>query len=165
MHKQIFVNLGVRDLKRAMDFFSHLGFTFDPKFTNDQAASMIVGENIFVMLLQTDFMATFTSRPLADPRASTEVLVCLSCESRAEVDSLVEKALAAGGRSDRAPQDYGFMYGRSFEDVDGHIWELVHMMGDPPAAADADKSSAESRAENGATGQSHEQAHAGTGAS
>ncbi len=161
MHKQIFVNLGVRNLKRAMDFFSHLGFTFDPRFTNDQAASMIVGENIFVMLLHTDFMATFTSRPLADPRASTEVLVCLSCESRAEVDSLVEKALAAGGRSDRAPQDYGFMYGRSFEDVDGHIWELVHMMGDPPAAGDADKRGAQ----NKAAGQSHEQAHAGTGAS
>lgn len=150
MHKQIFVNLGVRDLKRAMDFFSHLGFTFEPKFTNDQAASMIVGENIFVMLLHTEFMATFTSRPVADPRASTEVLVCLSCESRAEVDSLVEKALAAGGRSERAPQDYGFMYGRSFEDVDGHLWELVHMVGDPPTAADAGKSNAQSSAGTGA---------------
>ncbi|WP_322104502.1 VOC family protein [Paraburkholderia sp. J41] len=128
MHKHIFVNLGVRDLKRSMDFFGKLGFTFDPKFTNDQAACMVIGENIFAMLLTTDFMRGFTDKALADAHQSTEVLTCLSCASREEVDTLVEKALAAGGSSKRPAMENGTdMYGRSFEDPDGHIWELVYM--------------------------------------
>ncbi|HKU00684.1 MAG TPA: VOC family protein [Paraburkholderia sp.] len=128
MHKHIFVNLGVRDLKRSMDFFGKVGFAFEPKFTNDQAACMVIGENIFAMLLTTDFMRSFTDKALIDAREQTEVLVCLSCESRDEVNALVDKALAVGGTSKRPPMECGdSMYGRSFEDPDGHIWELMYM--------------------------------------
>jgi predicted lactoylglutathione lyase len=127
MHKQIFVNLPVSDLKRSMTFFKALGLSFNSQFTNDQAACLVVGENIFAMLLVEEFFRTFTHKPLVDPNAATEVIVCLSCESRAEVDDLVAKAVAAGGRAPREPQDHGFMYAHGFEDVDGHIWELVHM--------------------------------------
>ncbi|CDY79120.1 Glyoxalase family protein [Caballeronia glathei] len=127
MHKQIFVNLPVSDLKRSMTFFKALGLSFNSQFTNDQAACLVVGENIFAMLLVEEFFRTFTHKPLVDANAATEVIVCLSCESRAEVDDLVAKAVAAGGRAPREPQDHGFMYAHGFEDVDGHIWELVHM--------------------------------------
>jgi predicted lactoylglutathione lyase len=132
MHKQIYVNLPVADLPRSRIFFESLGLHFEPKFSNDQGACLVVGDNIFVMLLATDFFKTFTAKPIADATRSTEVLVCLSCESRAEVDGLVKKALAAGAAAPRAPQDHGFMYGHGFEDLDGHIWELVYM--DPNAA-------------------------------
>ncbi|TCK43531.1 hypothetical protein B0G84_1868 [Paraburkholderia sp. BL8N3] len=127
MHKQIFVNLPVSDLKRSMTFFKALGLSFNSQFTNDQAACLVVGENIFAMLLVEEFFRTFTHKPLVDANAATEVIVCLSCESRAEVDDLVAKAVAAGGHAPREPQDHGFMYAHGFEDVDGHIWELVHM--------------------------------------
>lgn len=130
MARQIFVNLPVSDLQRSVAFFEHLGFRFDPEFTDDNATCMIVDENIFVMLLTEKFFATFTSKPLADARATTEVLVCLSCASRDEVDRIAEQAVAAGGREPREPQDHGFMYGRGFEDLDGHIWELMHMQSD-----------------------------------
>jgi predicted lactoylglutathione lyase len=132
MHKQIFVNLPVGNLPRSRAFFESLGLHFEPKFSNDQGACLVVGDNIFAMLLTNDFFKTFTAKPIADATRSTEVLVCLSCESRAEVDALVQKALAAGGTAPRAPQDHGFMYGHGFEDLDGHIWELVYM--DPNAA-------------------------------
>ncbi|SAL54531.1 VOC family protein [Caballeronia telluris] len=127
MHKQIFVNLPVKDLKRSMTFFKALGLSFDPQFTNDKGACLVIGENIFAMLLVEDFFQGFTSKAIVDAEQSTEVLVCLSCESRAEVDDLVAKAVAAGGRAPRPPLDHGFMYGHGFEDLDGHIWELVHM--------------------------------------
>lgn len=127
MHKQIFVNLAVNDLPKSRPFFESLGFSFNPQFSNDQGACLVIGDNIFAMLLVKDFFKTFTSKPLADPRKSSEVLLCLACESRAEVDTLVAKALAAGGTAPRAPQDHGFMYGHGFEDLDGHIWELVYM--------------------------------------
>lgn len=132
--QQIFVNLPVADLPRSKAFFAALGFAFNPQFTNDQAAGMIVADNIFVMLLVKPFFATFTDRPIADATQSTEVLVCLSCDSRARVDQLVARAIAAGGRAPRQPQDHGFMYAHGFEDPDGHIWELVHMTGMPPQA-------------------------------
>ena len=132
MHKQIFVNLPVGNLPRSRAFFESLGLHFEPKFSNDQGACLVVGDNIFAMLLANDFFKTFTAKPIADATRSTEVLICLSCESRAEVDALVQKALAAGGTAPRAPQDHGFMYGHGFEDLDGHIWELVYM--DPNAA-------------------------------
>ena len=132
MHKQIFVNLPVRDLKRSMTFFKELGMSFDPAFTNDDAACLVIGENIFAMLLTTPFFQTFTDKTLIDAHTQVQTLVCLSCESRAEVDDLVAKAIAAGGRAPREPQDHGFMYGHGFEDLDGHIWELVHM--NPEAA-------------------------------
>lgn len=133
MARQIYVNLPVKDLKRSKGFFAGLGFGFEPKFTNDDAACMIVGENIFVMLLVEPFFKTFTKKPLADAKQSTEVLVCLSCDSRAQVDGLVAKAASAGGTVPREPQEHGFMYGHAFEDLDGHIWELVYM--DPNAKA------------------------------
>ena len=132
MHKQIFVNLPVGDLPRSKAFFESLGLAFNPQFTNDQGACLVVGENIYAMLLVKDFFRTFTGKPLVDAPRSTEVLVCLSCESRAEVDELVARAVKAGGTAPRKPQDHGFMYGHGFEDLDGHIWELMHM--DPTAA-------------------------------
>ena len=131
MHKQIFVNLPVKDLPRTKAFFGQLGFGFEPKFTNDAAACMPVGENIFVMLLTEPFFKGFIDKEICDAQRSTEVLVCLSCDSREEVDSLVGKASAAGGKPHREPRDYGFMYSHGFEDLDGHVWELAWM--DPAA--------------------------------
>jgi predicted lactoylglutathione lyase len=126
-HRQMFANLPVKDLKRSVDFFSKLGFTFDPKFTNDDATCMIVGDNIFVMLLEEQFFQTFTPNPVCDAKTATEVLMGFSCESRTQVDELVRKALAAGGSAPTAPQDYGFMYGHEFVDPDGHIWEPFYL--------------------------------------
>ena len=127
MATQIFVNLPVKDLQRSVAFFTALGYDFDLNFTNENATCMIVGENIFVMLLVEPFFQTFIKKEICDARKSTEVLVCLSCESRAKVDELVAKAVAAGGTIPREAQDHGFMYGHAFEDLDGHIWELVYM--------------------------------------
>jgi len=135
MNKQIFVNLPVKDLERAKTFFGTLGFSFNPQFTDANAACMIVSGDIYVMLLTEPFFQGFTRKPVADAHTSTEVLVCLSCESRAEVDGLVAKALSAGGQAPREPQDHGFMYQHGFEDPDGHIWELVHMVETTPAQA------------------------------
>ncbi len=127
MSKQIYVNLPVKDLEQSKAFFSKLGFTFNAEFTNESGAGMVVADNIFVMLLAEPFFATFTAKPIADAKSSTEVLVCLSCDSRAQVDELVRLASSAGGSVPRSPQDHGFMYGHGFEDLDGHIWELVYM--------------------------------------
>ncbi len=132
MNRQIYVNLPIRDMKRSRAFFESLGFSFNPGFTNEQGACMVIGDASFVMLLVEPFFQTFTKKRVADARESTEVLVCLSCESRDEVDTLVKKALAAGGKAPNAPQDHGFMYGHGFEDLDGHVWELIFM--DPQAA-------------------------------
>ena len=132
MNKQIFVNLPVKDLQRTKEFFAALGYTFNPQFTNEQAACMVVSDAIYVMLLVESFFQTFTKKPIADASKVTEVLTCLSCESREQVDELVAKAVAAGGKTPNAPQDYGFMYSHGFEDPDGHIWELMYM--DPSAA-------------------------------
>ena len=128
MAKQIYVNLPVKDLQRSIAFFTELGFSFNPKFTDENATCMIVGDNIFVMLLVEKFFKTFTSKAICDAGSNTEVLVCLSCDSRDEVDGLVAKAVAAGGSVPRSPQDHGFMYGHGFEDPDRHIWELVYMV-------------------------------------
>lgn len=127
MKTQIYVNLPVKDLKRANTFFESLGFALEPKFSNDDASCVILGENIFAMLLTESFFQTFTNKPISDARKSTEVLVCLSCDSRAKVDQLVTKAVAGGGRAPREAQDQEFMYGHGFEDLDGHIWELIFM--------------------------------------
>jgi hypothetical protein len=136
MHKQIYVNLPVKDLARSREFFASLGFEFNPQFSNDAGACMIIGENIFAMLLTESFFQSFTKKRIADARETTEVLTCLSCESREEVDALVKKALAAGGRAPNPVQDHGFMYGHGFEDLDGHVWELSYMdMGAIPAQA------------------------------
>jgi len=127
MATQIFVNLPVKDLKRSVGFFTALGYSFNPQFTDENATCMIVGENIFVMLLVEPFFRTFTKKALCDATKSTEVLVCLSCESRAHVDQLVAKAVAAGATTPNPPQDHGFMYGHGYQDLDGHLWELVYM--------------------------------------
>jgi predicted lactoylglutathione lyase len=131
MTRQIFVNLPIKDMKRSRAFFESLGFSFNPQFTNDQGACMVVSDSIYVMLLVEPFFQTFTKKKIADATQVTEVMVCLSCESRAEVDLLVKKAMAAGGTSPNAPQDHGFMYGHGFTDLDGHVWELAYM--DPAA--------------------------------
>lgn len=127
MARQIYVNLPVKDLNRSMDFFNALGFQFNPNFTSEQGAGMVVGENSFVMLLTEEFFKTFTKKEVCDATKSTEVLVCLSCDSRAEVDDIVSRAVEAGGSIPREAQDHGIMYGHAFEDLDGHIWELTYM--------------------------------------
>jgi uncharacterized protein len=131
-HRKIFVNLAVRDVKKSIDFFAKLGFTFNPKFTDDNAACMIVSDDAFVMLLREPYFRTFTRRDLCDPFRQTEGLFALSCQSRAEVDDLVKKAVGAGATHAMDPQDHGFMYGWSFYDLDGHHWEVFWM--DPKAA-------------------------------
>jgi len=131
-NKQIFVNLPVKNLEKSKAFFSALGYTFNEQFTDANAACMVIQEgSIHAMLLVEDFFKTFTDKSLTDTSKSTEVLLCLSCESRAEVDEMVAKAVAAGGTVPRAPQDYGFMYGHGFQDIDGHLWEMSYM--DPNA--------------------------------
>lgn len=135
MHKQIFVNIAISDMQKSQDFFKKLGFTFNPDFTNEQGACMVISDDIYAMLLTRDFFQGFTGKPLVNAKEATEVLICLSCESRSEVDDLVARARAAGGTVPREPQDHGFMYAHGFEDLDGHIWELVHMApGEVPAA-------------------------------
>jgi uncharacterized protein len=132
MPRQIYVNLPIKNMERTKVFFGALGFSFNPQFTNEQGACMVISENIYAMLLVEPFFQTFTKKPVADATRSTEVLVALSCENRAEVDDLVRKALAAGGTAPNPPQDHGFMYAHGFTDLDGHVWELVYM--DPNAA-------------------------------
>ena len=128
MPQMIFVNLPVKDLDKSKAFFSALGYGFNPQFTNDKGAGMVIADgSIYAMLLTEPFFKTFIDKPIVQAKEATEVLVCLSCESRDEVDSLVAKAVAAGGRAPRPAQDHGFMYAHAFEDLDGHIWELVWM--------------------------------------
>jgi uncharacterized protein len=125
MHSQIYVNLPVRDLKKSRAFFESMGYSFNPEFSNDQGACLVLGENLFAMLLEHAFFKTFISKNIVDAKTSTEVLVCVSCDSKSQVDALVSKALAAGGAASRPAVDHGFMYQHSYEDLDGHIWELV----------------------------------------
>ena len=125
--RKIFVNLAVRDLEKSKAFFSALGFSFNPRFTDDHAACMIVNDEAFVMLLTEAFFKTFTRREVCDTSRYTEGLLAVSCGSRAEVDELVTKAMAAGGGHAMEPQDHGFMYGWSFYDPDGHHWEVFWM--------------------------------------
>jgi len=132
MNKQIFVNLPVKDLEKSRAFFGALGYTFNPQFSNDSGACMVIADgSIYAMLLTEPFFKTFVDKPIVQAKEATEVLVCLSCESREEVDSLVAKAVAAGGSAPRTPQDHGFMYAHGFEDLDGHVWELVWMAPQP----------------------------------
>ena len=135
MIKQIFINLPVKDLDRSIDFFTRLGFAFDPQFSNDTATCMIVSDNIFVMLLIEPLFKTFTDKSICDAHKKTEALVCLAVDNRQRVDELVSKALVAGGRVLKQPQDHGFMYGHGFEDLDGHLWEVIYLSGKPPTPA------------------------------
>lgn len=133
-HAQIYVNLPCKNLPASMAFFEALGYQFNPQFTNESGACLVLGDNLYAMLLTEDFARGFTSKPLVDAQSATEVLVCLSCQSCEEVDALVAKAVAAGGTAPRSAQDHGFMYGHGFEDLDGHIWELGCMTAAPPTA-------------------------------
>lgn len=133
MSTKIFVNLPVKDLNRSIDFFTRLGFTFNPQFTDETATCMVVSEDIFVMLLTHDKFKTFTPKEICDATKSTEVLVCLSLESREGVGEMVRKAVAVGGSTYNEPKDHGFMYAHGFQDLDGHIWELIYM---EPSALD-----------------------------
>ncbi len=127
MSTQIFVNLPVKDLNKSVEFFTKLGYKFNPKFTDENATCMIVSENIFVMLLVEEFFKTFVPKEICDTTKSVEVLVALSFESRAAVDEMVRKAIAAGGSTYKEPNDMGFMYQHGFQDLDGHIWEIFFM--------------------------------------
>jgi hypothetical protein len=145
MSKLIFVNLPVADLPAAKAFYEAIGATNNPMFTDDTAACMVFSDVIHVMLLTHDKFAQFTPKKIADAKETSEVLICISADSRDAVDEITDKALAAGGREARDKQDYGFMYGRSFEDLDGHIWEPMWMdmeaakaaMAGQPETADA----------------------------
>jgi uncharacterized protein len=128
---KIFVNLPVKDLTKSKDFFARLGFSFNAQFTDETAACMVVSEDIYVMLLTHAKFKEFTPKEICDATKSSEVLVCLSCESRAKVDDRVRRAVAAGGTTYAEAKDHGFMYGHGFQDLDGHIWELMWM--DPTA--------------------------------
>jgi predicted lactoylglutathione lyase len=127
MATQIFVNLPVKDLNKSVAFFTKLGFTFNPQFTDEKATCMIVGENIFVMLLVEDFFKTFIKKQIADAGKSAEVIIALSADSKEKVDELVNKAVAAGATTPNEKQDQGFMYGWGFQDLDGHLWETMYM--------------------------------------
>jgi predicted lactoylglutathione lyase len=131
MATKIFVNLPVADLKRSKAFYTGLGWTINEHFSDETAASVVVSDDIYVMLLTHDKFKQFTPRPISDAAKGTEVLLALSCDSRAHVDDMVKKALAAGGGSVLPPQDLGFMYSHGFQDPDGHIWEVFYM--DPGA--------------------------------
>ncbi len=133
MPQMIFLNLPVKDLPASMAFFRALGFSFNPQFTDDTAACMVISDTIFAMLLTHEKFAGFSPKPITDTDQSVEVLTCLSRESREAVDAIVKAALAAGGSTYREPQDHGFMYGHGFRDLDGHVWEAVWM--DPAAVA------------------------------
>ena len=127
MSTQIFVNLPVNDLQASIAFFTRLGFTFNPQFTDDTATCMIVSDTIFVMLLTHDKFKTFTPKPISNAKTSTEALLAISRDSREAVDTMVREAVAAGGTTYNQPQDHGFMYAHGFQDLDGHIWELLYM--------------------------------------
>ena len=133
MPQMIFLNLPVKDLPRSTAFFQALGFSFNPQFTDDTAACMVISDTIFAMLLTHAKFESFSPKPIADTNESIEVLTCLSRESRADVDAIVKAAVAAGGSTYNAPQDHGFMYGHGFRDLDGHVWEVMWM--DPAAVA------------------------------
>jgi uncharacterized protein len=125
--KNIFINLPVKDLNKSTNFFKELGFEFNPQFSDENTSSMIISDNIFALLMVEERFKEFSKKEIADTTSSAEAIFCLSAESREQVDEFVNKALAAGGKSYSDPQDHGFMYGWGFQDLDGHIWEIVYM--------------------------------------
>ncbi len=128
MNKQIIVNLPVKDLDKSRAFFSALGYSFNPQFCSENAAMMVIAEgSIQVMLTTETFFRTLIDKPLVQAKEANEFVLCLTCESRDEVDSLIARAVAAGGRTPHPPEDHGFMYDQGFEDLDGHLWNLVWM--------------------------------------
>lgn len=135
--KEIYVNVPVKDLDKSVEFFTKLGFEFHPEMTDEKATCMIVSDTIFVMLLTEPFFKTFTKKELTDATKNTEVILAISVESRQAVNDLVNKALEAGGSASNDPMDEEFMYAWSFQDLDGHLWEVIAMS----ESSDLDKSS------------------------
>jgi predicted lactoylglutathione lyase len=133
MSTKIFINLPVKDLSRSVAFFTQLGYAFNPQFTDETAACMVISDDIYAMLLTHDKFREFTPNAIVDAKEGTEVLLSLTAESREQVDEVVHGAVAAGGRTYAAPRDYGFMYQHGFQDPDGHIWEVFYM--EPGAAS------------------------------
>ncbi len=128
MATKIFVNLPVKDLEKSKTFFTQIGFTINPQFTDEKAACVVISDTIYAMILKEEFFKTFTpNKQISDAAKTTEVLLALSADSKEQVNELAEKALAAGATQARPPEDHGFMYSRSFEDPDGHIWEVFWM--------------------------------------
>ncbi|MEO6166998.1 MAG: VOC family protein [Chitinophagales bacterium] len=127
MPSQIFVNLPVKDLNKSVDFFTKLGFTFNPQFTDENATCMIVGENNYVMLLVEPFFKSFSRKEIPDAGKTAQVIVAISTDNRQNVKDMVSKAIEAGGKISLEPKDHGFMYQESFEDLDGHLWEVFYM--------------------------------------
>ncbi|GAB2565439.1 VOC family protein [Spirosoma areae] len=127
MATQIFVNLPVKDLNKSIGFFTKLGYSFNPQFTDENATCMIISDDIFVMLVTEPFFKNFTKKEIADATKSTESIICLSAESREAVDELVKKAVDAGGTTPNETQDQGFMYSHGYQDLDGHLWEVIYM--------------------------------------
>lgn len=127
MATKVFVNLPVKDLAKSMEFFGKLGFTFNPQFTNDKGTCMIIGEDIFIMLIVEEFFKTFTKKEIADTAKFTEAIIALSADNKQAVSEMVNTALKAGGIRSFEPQDHGFMYQESFQDLDGHLWEVFYM--------------------------------------
>lgn len=127
MKRKLFINLAASDLKASTDFFLQLGFGFHPQFSDDTASCIVLSDDLYLMLLTKEKFVSFSPNPLIDSHQQTEVLNCLSCHSKAEVDELVQKAVKAGGKTYNQPQDHGSMYAHSFQDLDGHVWELVYM--------------------------------------
>lgn len=131
MATKIFVNLPVKDLNRSIEFFTKMGYTFNPQFTDENATCMVISEDIYAMLLTEPFFKSFTDKEINDTSKTAQVIIALSSDSREEVDEWVRKAVAAGATTPKAPQDHGFMYGHGFQDLDGHLWETMWM--DPAA--------------------------------
>lgn len=127
MASKIFLNLPVANLERSIEFFTHLGFSFNPQFTDDKATCMIVSEQIFVMLLTGERFRDFTTKEICDTETFAEMIIAIDVESREAVNDIADKAMAAGGLEPRPTQDYGWMYLRSFQDPDGHLWEVFYM--------------------------------------
>ncbi|WP_020615008.1 VOC family protein [Paenibacillus daejeonensis] len=125
--KQIFVNLPVKDLKRSRAFFEALGYSFNEQFTDENATCLVISDSIYAMLLVEEYFKSFISKDIANTRTSAEAILALATDSREHVDELADKALAAGGTEPKEPIDHGFMYTRSFEDPDGHLWEIFYM--------------------------------------
>ena len=127
MPRNLYVTLPVKDVERSVDFFAALGFSFNPEFTSENGAALVINDSTSVMLASEPFFSTLTKVPIADARKATEALLALSLDSRAEVDELVRKAVAAGAKEGHDPEDSGFMYQRAFVDLDGHQWGVLHM--------------------------------------
>ena len=144
MSRKLFVNLAVQDLDRSVEFFTQLGFSFDPRFTDESATCMIVSDEAFVMLLVHDRFKDFTKKELADATRQTEAILAVSADSREQVDDFTEKALAIGGSPANDPMEFDFMYGRSFNDPDGHLWEVFWMNPDAVPAEQQQASGAAS---------------------